>query len=262
LHGIPIAPQGVTCHYDHVREGTVLPLFYDFWYMGIIIVGLLLSGLTSALVHFQFKRGKNVAISSGLSGHEVAEAILRAEGIDDVQVVEHHGFLSDHYNPSTKTLALSQPVFAGRDAAAAGVAAHEVGHAIQHARGYALLQMRSLLVPVASIGSFLGPLILMIGVGIYAAGHGQGVAITGVIIFAATTLFTLVTVPVEFDASNRARERLGTLGIVTVDEARAVRGVLMAAGLTYVAAAITSLLQLLYWAWRAGLLGGSRSDDR
>jgi Zn-dependent membrane protease YugP len=247
-----------------------MPYFlgFDPIFMIIFAVSLVLSLVTSGLVRFQFSRGKTVQLRGGLSGREVAETILRDADIQDVSVVEHQGFLSDHYNPMTKTLALSHDVYHGRNAAAAGVAAHEVGHAIQHAHRYAPLWMRSVLVPVANIGSTLAPWLIMIGVFLSAGqaatkgtSFGEMLAIGGVVLFGAATLFALVTVPVEFNASSRARERLITLGITQPgEEANAVRGVLMAAGLTYVAAAITAVLHLLYWAWRAGLIGGRRND--
>ena len=243
---------------------------FDPIYIGILIVGMVLSGGASLLVRIQFSRGNKIAIRSGLTGREVAERILRDADVRDVTVHEHQGFLSDHYNPMAKTLNLSPEVFNGTTAASAGIAAHEVGHAIQHARGYAPMWLRSVLVPVANIGSMLGPWLVIIGIFMGAAAqatagiHGAGywLAVGGVMLFGAAAAFTLVTVPVEFNASGRARERLTALGITQPgEEDSAVRGVLTAAGLTYVAAALTAILQLLYWAWRAGLIGGGRRDD-
>jgi hypothetical protein len=223
----------------------------DLAYWGIAILGMLLSGGAALLVRMQFSRGQKIDIASGLTGREVAERVLRDADIRDVQIVEHEGFLSDHYNPMTKTLALSPDVYNGVTAAAAGVAAHEVGHAIQHARNYGPMWMRSLLVPPANIGSSLGPIMIAIGMALGAAhGHnfGHTLAIAGVVLFAAATAFTLVTVPVEFNASARAKERLVALGITRPGpEDDAVRGVLLAAGMTYVAAAVTSILYLLYF---------------
>lgn len=238
-------------------------------YIGIMVVGFAISGGAALLVKLAFARGARIAIRSGMTGREVAEAILRDADIRDVKVVEHQGFLSDHYNPMNKTLALSPDVYHRATASAAGVAAHEVGHAIQHARGYAPMWMRSILVPVANLGSMLGPVIIMVGGGLGAAeqaakgipGLGLTLALIGVGLFVAATLFTLITVPVEFNASSRAKERLIALGITRPgEEDNAVRGVLTAAGLTYVAAAVTSILWLLYWLWRAGLIGGQRRD--
>ena len=182
-------------------------------------------------------------------------------GITDVKVLVHQGFLSDHYNPLNKTLNLSKDVYYGRNASAAGVAAHEVGHAIQHAQGYFPMWLRSAIVPIANIGSNLGPWLVIIGIMLMGLGKtiGYSVAIIGVLLFAATTIFTLVTVPVEFDASSRAKKALARMDVVAQGrEYNTVSGVLFAAGLTYVAAAISSILQLLYWAYRAGLIGGRR----
>jgi hypothetical protein len=184
-------------------------------------------------------------------------------GITDVKVLEHQGFLSDHYNPLNKTLNLSREVYYGRNASAAGVAAHEVGHAIQHAQGYFPLWLRSFIVPAANLGSNLGPWLVILGIILMSAGRalGYSLAIAGVALFGIATLFTLVTVPVEFDASSRAKKVLARLDIVAQGrEYNTVSGVLFAAGLTYVAAAIGSIMQLLYWAYRAGLIGGSRRD--
>lgn len=238
-------------------------MIFDPLYMGILLFALVLSGIVSLIVKTRFKAGQKVFIQSGLSGADVARAILADAGIKDVTVLEHQGFLSDHYNPLNKTLNLSKEVYYGTNASAAGVAAHEVGHAIQHAENYFPMWLRSFLVPVANIGSNLGPWLVIIGIMLMAAYSqtlGQNVAILGVILFGFATLFTLVTVPVEFDASARAKKALARLSIIQPGrEYNTVSGVLLAAGLTYVAAAITALLQLLYWAHKAGLLG--RRDD-
>lgn len=239
-------------------------MMFDPLYMAILLVTMVMSGAVSLLVKTRFKAGQDVRISSNLTGAEVAKAILMDAGITDVQVLQHQGFLSDHYNPMNKTLNLSPEVYNGRSASAAGVAAHEVGHAIQHAHDYFPMWLRSAIVPVANIGSSLGPLIVIIGIALMGMGKtiiGHNVAVVGVLLFAAMTLFTLITVPVEFDASSRAKKILARLDIVAQGrEYNTVSGVLFAAGLTYVAAAIGAILQLLYWAARAGLLGG-RSDD-
>ena len=238
-------------------------MFYmDPLYMLIIIVTMVLSGGASLMVKTRFSRGRKVLLPSGMTGAEVARRVLQSAGIRDVKITVSGGILSDHYNPSTKTLALSQDVYRGNNASAAGVAAHEAGHAIQHAEGYAPLGFRSAVVPAANIGSRLGPWIVIAGILLGAArgsSIGYTVALFGVILFGAATLFTLITVPVEYNASARARERLVSLGIVSRGrEYDAVSGVLSAAGLTYVAAAVNSVLMLLYWAARAGLFGRSR----
>lgn len=234
----------------------------DLIYIAILVGCGLLSLAAAGLVRLRFAQANKVPVASGMTGADAAWAIVRSAGLEGVTVVEHQGFLSDHYNPMTRTLALSPDVYRGRTAAAVGVAAHEAGHAIQHAEGYAPMWMRSVLVPVANIGSALGPWLViggaLLGGAAAAAPALAGILmIAGVAMFACATLFTLVTVPVEFDASRRAKLRLEDLGIVSGHEERdAVRSVLTAAGLTYVAAAISAVAQLIYWAWRAGLIGG------
>ena len=238
-------------------------MMFDPIYMGILLFTLAISGIVSAMVKPRFNAGQKVRIQSGLTGAEVASAILADAGIFDVRIQETRGFLSDYYNPMDKTLNLSSEVFHGRSASSAGVAAHEVGHAIQHAQNYFPMWLRSAIVPAANIGSNLGPWLVILGI-IISAGKpiiGTNIATIGVLLFGIATLFSLVTVPVEFDASSRAKKCLARLNILAPGRERdVVAGVLFAAGLTYVAAAVSSILQLLYWALRAGLLGG-RSDD-
>lgn len=238
-------------------------MMFDPIYMGILLFTLAISGIVSAMVKSRFNAGQKVRIQSGLTGAEVASAILADAGIFDVRIQETRGFLSDYYNPMDKTLNLSSEVFHGRSASSAGVAAHEVGHAIQHAQNYFPMWLRSAIVPAANIGSNLGPWLVILGI-IISAGKpiiGTNIATIGVLLFGIATLFSLVTVPVEFDASSRAKKCLVRLNILAPGRERdVVAGVLFAAGLTYVAAAVSSILQLLYWALRAGLLGG-RSDD-
>ena len=238
-------------------------MMFDPIYMGILLFTLAISGIVSAMVKSRFNAGQKVRIQSGLTGAEVASAILADAGIFDVRIQETRGFLSDDYNPMDKTLNRSSEVFHGLSASSAGVAAHEVGHAIQHAQNYFPMWLRSAIVPAANIGSNLGPWLVILGI-IISAGKpiiGTNIATIGVLLFGIATLFSLVTVPVEFDASSRAKKCLARLNILAPGRERdVVAGVLFAAGLTYVAAAVSSILQLLYWALRAGLLGG-RSDD-
>jgi len=240
-------------------------MILDPIYMMIALLALALSGITSFMVKSRFKKGDEVKISSGYTGAQVAEQILRSMDITDVSVHQHRGFLSDHYNPLNKTLNLSPEVYNGRSASSAGVAAHEVGHAIQHAQSYFPMWIRSTIVPAANIGSRLGPYLVIIGILLgagaeMAPGMGHWFAVAGVALFAASTAFTLVTVPVEFDASARAKHQLQSLGIVKPGaEANTVSSVLTAAGLTYVAAAINSILMLVYWAYKAGLIGGRKN---
>jgi uncharacterized protein len=236
---------------------------FDPLFILIFVVTLALSGVASLMVKRKFKAGEGVSLSSGMMGHQVAAAMMHEAGLNDVKIEEHQGFLSDHYNPLTKTLALSTSVYWGRNAAAAGVAAHEAGHALQHAENYLPMWARSALVPVANIGSSVGPWLVIIGgfLGI-ASAWGHMFAILGVYLFAAATFFTVVTVPVEFNASSRAKEQLLRLRITEHGtEQDAVTGVLTAAGMTYVAAAAASIAWLFYYALRAGLLGGGRSND-
>ncbi|MEM1203453.1 MAG: zinc metallopeptidase [Acidobacteriota bacterium] len=199
-----------------------------------------------------FKKYSRVMSATGLTGAQAAQAMLDRAGIRDVQVVPTAGYLSDHYNPVNKTLALSEPVYSQRTVAAIGVACHEAGHAIQHATRYAPLWLRSALVPTVGIGSnfgFYGMLIgLMIG--------STGLVTIGAVLFSAVLLFQLVTLPVEFDASARAKRLSFEQGLIVPQEREGVSKVLNAAALTYVAAAVSSLLTLLYFLMRAGLLGG------
>lgn len=215
-------------------------------------LGALLSGAAMLYTRSTFHKYSRLGTRSGMTGADVARRILADNGISDVTVERVAGALTDHYDPSTKTLRLSEPVYGERSMSALGVAAHEVGHAIQHAQGYAPLQFRSAWVPVANLGGGISMVLLMIGLAIGAT----GIATLGVVAFAATTVFTLVTLPVEFDASRRAMLALEGGGYMAPEELSGSRSVLTAAGLTYVAAFLASLIQLVYFAWAAGLLGG------
>ena len=234
-------------------------------YMMIMVVCMAMAGLASMYVKTRFTRGQQVPLRSGMSGHEVAERILRHEGLTDVTVHEHEGFLSDHYSPTTRTLHLSPPVYGGRDAAAAGVAAHEVGHALQHARGDLSMWGRTVLVYPAHFGSMLAPILLTVGL-VMAGGHAllpgsmaYGVAVAGVLLFGVSTLCSVIILANELNASKRARLVLADLGITRPgEEDETVRGVLNAAAMTYLAAALTSLLQLLYF---ASLVFGQRREE-
>lgn len=224
---------------------------------------LALSAVTSLRVKAAFAQGKKTAVSSGVTGAEAAARILKTNGIFDVKIIEGKGFLTDHYNPVTKNLVLSPDVYRGSSAASVGVAAHEVGHAVQHATGYRWLGLRTALVPVVNIGSNIGLWLVIIGIilgSAYQASSGNlsigyYLALAGVILYSATFVFSVVTVPVEIDASRRAVRELEADGITrSAEETEAVRKVLSAAALTYVAAAIGSLLQLAYWVLRSGIL--------
>jgi uncharacterized protein len=197
---------------------------------------------------------------SGVTGAQVARAILQANGIRDVQVESVPGQLTDHYDPGSKTLRLSEPVYGQDSIAAVGIAAHEVGHAIQHAQGYAPLKFRSAWVPVAGFGSQLGIWIVFAAALMGGVSHAPVLSYLGLALFGATTVFTLVTLPVEFDASRRALITLEHGSVLAADEMPGARSVLRAAALTYVAAFVSSLLMLLYWMMRLGLFGGRSSD--
>ncbi|MDG1262934.1 MAG: zinc metallopeptidase [Flavobacteriales bacterium] len=193
----------------------------------------------------KFDEYSKLSLQSGLSGKEIAERMLQDEGINDVKVVSTPGKLTDHYNPSTKTVNLSSVVFNERNAAAAAVAAHEVGHAVQHARGYTWLQMRSKLVPIVSLSSRIVQFVI-IG-GILLINVFPGLLLGGIILFSLTTLFAFITLPVEYDASNRALAWIKENQIVTSTEYDASKDALRWAARTYVVSAIGSLATLLYY---------------
>jgi uncharacterized protein len=229
-------------------------MIFDPMYLLFILPGLALSMWASMRVKSTFNKFSKVRTMRGLTGAEAAQVLLRGAGITDVRIVRSHGVLSDHYNPVTKTLALSEPVYASDSVAAVGVATHEAGHAIQHARHYAPLWLRSALVPTASIGSSIGYFAMVIG--LFMA--STNMVLVGAVLFSAVLLFQVVTLPVEFNASNRAKALVVEHGIVTMQERKGVDAVLNAAALTYVAAAVSTLLTLLYFLWRSGLIGGRR----
>lgn len=229
--------------------------FFDPMYMLYVALPGLLIGLYAQMkVKSAFARGSKIPARRGWTGAQVAQAILDANGIRNVSIEPTRGHLSDHYDPRAKVLRLSPDVYNGRSLAAAGVAAHEVGHAIQDARGYAPLGLRNAVVPVANIGSSFGMMLAMIGL---AMGLTNMVGI-GALLFAAVVVFQVINLPVEFNASRRARETLVMNGLVTEQEDREVGRVLNAAAMTYVAATITAILTLLYFLMRSGLLGRSR----
>jgi Zn-dependent membrane protease YugP len=231
-------------------------MFFDPAYLLVMIPGLALSAWASYRVKSTFQRYEQVRARSGISGAEAARRLLAQSGITDVKVEQVDGFLSDHYDPSHKVLRLSPNVYDGRSLAALGVAAHEAGHAIQHASKYAWLGFRTAVVKPAMLGSNLGMMLLGLGV----AMQMTGMVMLGVVLFSAFVVFTLVTLPVEFNASNRAVAVLEKSGMIARDEVDGTRQVLNAAALTYVAAAISAILTLLYFLWRSGLIGGQREE--
>jgi Zn-dependent membrane protease YugP len=221
----------------------------------IVIITMIASWLIQRRLQSKFERYSQVGLQSNLSGKQIAELMLADNGIHDVRVISTPGRLTDHYNPADKTVNLSEAVYADRSAAAAAVAAHECGHAVQHATAYAALQFRSAMVPALSAVSKFMPILLFLGVIML---NNTPVPLTiGVGLFALTTLFSFVTLPVEFDASKRALAWIDRRGIVTPQEHAMAKDALKWAALTYVVAALGSLATLLYY---ATFLMGRRRD--
>lgn len=234
-------------------------MLFDPVYWIIMGVGLLLSLWAGNKVKSTFRRYSEVPSRHGLSGAQVARAILQAHDVHDVTVEPVAGSLTDHYDPSSRKLRLSEPVYHSTSVAALGVAAHEVGHAIQHANRYAMLQFRSAIVPLVGIGSNVGIWVMILGLGMGAASGSMTMAWIGLAMFATTALFTLVTLPVEFDASKRALATLQSAGVLASDELDGAKKVLDAAAMTYVAAAAASVMTVLYWAFH--ILGAQNSRE-
>lgn len=232
-------------------------MYFDPMYLLFLAPGLLLSLWASFKVKSTFRHYSEVPSARGMSGAQAAAELLRRKGIRDVAIEEVQGFLSDHYDPTHKVLRLSPDVYHGRSLASLGVAAHEAGHAIQHATDYGPLKFRSWVVKPAQIGSNFGVLLCSIGL----AMASTQMVWAGVVLFSAFVIFTLVTLPVEFNASSRAVAVLEQEGIIARGEVDGTRAVLNAAALTYVAGAVSAILQLLYFLMRAGLLGGRSNDD-
>lgn len=229
-------------------------MYFDPLYLIIIAPGLLLSLWASWKTKSSFKRYSQVRSTRGLSGAQAARQLLDGAGIHDVKIVPSKGLLSDHYNPVTKTLALSEAVYGSSSVAAIGVACHEAGHAIQHARNYGPLWLRSTLVPTANVGSSIGYLVMLLGLFLGLT----NMVLVGAVLFSAVLLFQIVTLPVEFDASSRAKRLVLEHGIVSSREREGMDKVLNAAALTYIAAVVSTLLTLLYFLIRSGILGGRR----
>ena len=233
---------------------TFLVAFLNIEYVLLVLLpGMALSGGAAWLVRNRFAKYSKIPSSRGYTGQMAAERLLEFAGIEDVDVVRVDGILTDHYNPMTKKLALSSEVFNRTSIAAIGVATHEAGHAIQHATGYFPLKWRSAIVPVANIGTRFGQFGMMIGLAIWAASQpfGKTVFIVGALAFFMFVIFQLVTLPVEFNASNRARKLVVESGIIGDQEREGIDKVLGAAALTYVAAFVSSLITLLYFLWKS-----------
>jgi len=220
----------------------------------LMVIGLIVSSTLKS----KFKEYGEIPLSNGMSGKEVAEKMLRDNGIYDVQVISTPGFLSDHYNPANKTVNLSPDVYSGRSISSAAVAAHECGHAVQHATAYSMLQLRSALVPVVQISSTLSQWIILAGIGWLGFGGGnQTLLLIGIILFAASTIFAFITLPVEYNASARALKWMESSHIATGSEHDKAADALKWAARTYVVAAISSLATLIYYI----LLFLNRRDD-
>ena len=249
-------------HFEPLSLLFVGPIFDPLY---LILVGptILLALWAQFRVKSTFHRWSQVATRSGMRGCDVAQMLLHAAGLDAVKVERVGGFLSDHYDPRTRTLRLSEATHDSRSVAAIGVAAHETGHALQHAENYAPLTFRSAIVPFVSIGSHLLPFLILIGIfsGVFVRGHVGTVAYAIIAVLIGIVVFSLVTLPVEFDASKRALAVLANGGVLREDELTGARAVLNAAALTYVAAAASAIMELLYWASRLGLFGGRSSND-
>ena len=219
--------------------------------LGIIFISILFMAI-GMLVQYRLKRKfaeySDVPTGSGLSGKEVAEKMLHDNGIYNVKVISVEGFLSDHYDPTKRTINLSPDVYAGRNVSAAAVAAHECGHAVQHAATYSMLKLRSGLVPVVQISSNLAQWVILIGLGLFSFGGGnQTVLLIGIILFAVSTLFSVITLPVEFDASARALKWLNASHLTAPVEYEKAKDALKWAALTYVVAALASIAMLIQY---------------
>ena len=243
--------------------------FFDPLYLIFMIPAFILMGITSWYVKHAYKKWSQVRTNSGLTGAQAAQQLISrsvysgVEGsaeLRNVRVLGIGGDLTDHYNPQDKSLYLSPGVANSPSVASVAIAAHELGHALQDAEGYMPLRFRSALVPAVNIGSNLGWILIMVGLFLRSTSLGTSIAWLGVIFFAAGAVFALATLPVEFDASARAKQLLAQSGIIrTEEETRGVNQVLNAAALTYVAGLVTAVLQLLYYVLLVG--GGGRRRD-
>ena len=244
-------------------------MFFDPLYFLILAPAMLLAGWAQLKVKSAYANARRCRPSSGMSGAEAAHRILQAHGLGRVAIEQTRGWLGDHYDPRSKALRLSPEVYSGRDLAAVGIAAHEAGHAIQDARAYAPLKVRNAIVPMASVGTNFSFVIFFIGfltqnrtpdmTGTVSWGLGQYLMMGAIFLFSVVVLFQLVNLPVEFNASRRARQVLVANGVIAPAEEKPVAKVLNAAAMTYVAATLSAILTLVYWLLRSGLFGGRRN---
>ncbi len=232
-------------------------MFFDPMYFLFVGPAILLGIYAQWKVSSAYRKGREIRASSGLTGAQAAAEILSQSGVRGVHVEEVEGVLSDHYDPRSRTLRLSHDVYNGRSLAALGIAAHEAGHALQHGQGYLPLKLRNGIVPLAALGGNLSWVLIMIGVFMMSA----KLLLAGIVLFSGTVVFQLVNLPVEFDASRRARDLLQRLGLVGgAGEDREVGRVLNAAALTYVAGTLTSVLTLAYYLMHYFALGGGHAE--
>jgi len=218
--------------------------------LGYIFIALIMFGIGSYVsnqLQSRFKKYSEIYLMTGLSGKEIAERMLASYGIHNVTVTSSNGFLSDHYNPTNRTVNLSPEVYSGRTVAAAAVAAHECGHAVQHAEAYAWLTLRSKIVPLVNISSRFSQILILVGLGMVAGAQMDIVFWLGIILFSITTVFTLITLPVEYDASNRALAWLKRDQILNTQEMIPAQDALKWAARTYVVAAVSSIATLIYY---------------
>jgi Zn-dependent membrane protease YugP len=241
------------------REEVEKTMFFGpgyFEYMLFMLPALILAGFATILTQSRFSKYSRFRAASGLTGAMAARRMLEREGLYDVSIEPAGGFLSDHYDPRTRTLRLSPSVYSSPSLAAIGVACHEAGHALQHATGYAALGLRTALVPAAQIGTYAPYVFFVLG----ALMNSFALIKIGILVFSLAVLFSVVTLPVEWNASARAKRLMVSTGIVSAEEQEDASKVLNAAFLTYLAGAVMALLQLLYYLMKFGLLGGRRND--
>jgi Zn-dependent membrane protease YugP len=234
-----------------------------YYLLFVFLPVLVLSGLANLWVKVAYARYSKIGNRQGVSGAEAAQWILRSAGIDDVRVEAVDGWLTDHYSPREKVLRLSSANYSGTSIAAVSIAAHESGHAIQHAKHYAPLVLRNAAVPLASFGAPIGYVLIMLGMGIAVSARGavlNPLTMLGFLLVASIAVFQIVNLPVEFNASRRAIEVLPSTGILSIEESKAARNMLFAAAMTYVAAAVGAIMEVLYLAFRLGLIGGRSRD--
>lgn len=216
-------------------------MFFDYWYLVLVVPTLILGLVAQSMVSSTFKKYSRVSSQSGYTAADVARMILDMNGLHHVRVARVAGNLTDHFDPRTNVVNLSDSVYSSRSVAAIGVAAHEVGHAVQHAENYGPIQLRMAIIPITNFGSRISPILILLGLLLSI----QPLAVAGVLLFSLVAIFQLVTLPVEFNASHRALKTLSNNGILVGNEISGARKVLSAAAMTYVAALITSLANLL-----------------